>query len=496
MKTIRPVIATMLLAAVMSPAQLAAQTNGFVMHCLSARAAGQGCVTRARADVPTDLFRDPASIGGFARPTLEINVAAFAPSLTFRNAANPSGTNGTSHTYPLGSVGYVGRKLTPRVSWAVGMEPIGGFGSDFTLRHALLGDQQDYESFFAALKTGPALAFEVVPGLTVGASTWATYAQIRDFRMPFTMPPSAAAGMGALMQLDPAYQSMFAGLTELTAYGNSNGFSGWGWGASVGAGWRIGGHARVSASWSPRSRISLRGASATIDMNTQVEAMFGAMLQDQIQNHARIATDAQAYLAQSLGLAGLDLSRGALATYDAATELSEPQTAGVGFNADVGRRWNVALEGVWMDWSAAESVMPFILTNGSTPNVNLLVNADPTNGSFTYPFPLHWKDSWTAKVGIAFRATGQTTLRAGYLSGTNPVPDNTVFVAFPAISSQALTAGVGFALLGVPFETSLVHALDAAVTGAVDGHLLGAEYQSSRTTMQQNVFTLGAVWRY
>lgn len=496
MKTMRPVIATMLLAAVMGPAPLAAQTNGFVMHCLSARAAGQGCVTRAREDVPTDLFRDPASIGGFARPTLEINVAAFAPSLTFRNAANPGGTNGTNHTYPLGSIGYVGKKFTPRLSWAVGMEPIGGFGSDFTLRHALLGDQQGYESFFAALKAGPALAFQVTPGLIVGASTWATYAQIRDFRMPFTMPPSAAAGMGALMQLDPAYQSTFAGVTELTAYGNSHGFDGWGWGASIGAGWKLSDHARLSASWSPRSKIRLGGASATIDMNKQVEAMFGAMMQEQIQSRSLIATDAQAYVARSLNLAGLDLSLGTLATYDAATELSEPQTVGVGFNADVGRRWNLALEGVWMDWSAAESVMPFILTNGSNPNVNILVNADPTNGSFTYPFPLHWKDSWTGKAGVAFRATEQTTLRAGYLYGTNPVPDNTVFVAFPAISSQAVTAGVGLELMGVPLELSLVHALDAALTGAAGGHLLGAEYQSSRTTMQQNVFTLGAVWKY
>lgn len=496
MKTTRLVAAAMVLAAVLNPATLAAQTNGFVMHCTSARAAGQGCVTRARDDVPTDLFRDPASIGGFARPTLEINAVAFSPSLTFRNAANASGTNGTHHVYPLGSIGYVGRKPSPRLSWAVGMEPIGGFGSDFTLRHALLGDQQDYESFFAALKAGPALAFEVAPGLTVGASVWATYAQIRDFRMPFTMPPSAAAGMGALMQLDPDYQTMFAGFTELTAYGDSHGFHGWGWGASIGAGWKLSDRARLSASWNPRSKISLGGASATIDMNRQVETMFGAMLQEQIQNHARIATEAQAYLAQSLSLAGLDLSRGALASYDAATELSEPQTVGVGFNADVGRRWNVALEGVWMDWSAAESVMPFILTNGSNPNVNILVNADATNGSFTYPFPLHWRDSWTGKVGIAFRPTGRTTLRAGYLYGTNPVPDNTVFVAFPAISSQALTAGVGFELLRIPFEASLVHALDAAVAGAADGHLLGAEYQSSRTTMQQNVFTLGAVWHY
>jgi hypothetical protein len=36
-----------------------------------------------------------------------------------------------------------------------------------------------------------------------------------------------------------------------------------------------------------------------------------------------------------------------------------------------------------MDWSRAEKVMPFILRQGDNPNVNILVNGDPTNGDFT-----------------------------------------------------------------------------------------------------------------
>lgn len=486
----------MLVAAFVNPAALAAQTNGYVMHCMSARAAGQGCVTRARDDVPTDLFRDPAAIAWFQRPAFEANVSGFAPSLTFRNSANAAGADGANHVFPLASFAYVGRKLSPRLSWAVGMEPIGGFGSDFKLDHALLGAQQDYESFFAALKMGPALAFEVAPGFTIGASGYATYAQIRYFRMPFTMPPQTAAGMGLIMKMDPHYPALFSNVTELTAYGNSTGFNGWGWGTSVGAAWKVNEDVRFSASWSPRSKISLSGASATIDMSKQFAAMFGMMVQERVQNHGMTAADAQAYVATALGQAGMNLGLGTVNTYQAATELSEPQTAGLGLNVRASSRWDIALEGVWMGWSNAESVMPFILTKGTNPNVNILVNGDPANGNFTYPFPLHWKDSWSGKMGVAFRATDETTLRAGYLYGTNPVPDNTVFIAFPAISSQALTAGAGFTLLGLPAELSFVHALNATITGAPSGHLLGAEYQNSSTTMQQNVFTFGAVWKY
>ena len=496
MRTLRIASAALLLGGMLYPAGAGAQTNGFVMHCLSARAAGQGCVTRARDDVPTDLFRDPAALAWYQRPTLEANIGAMLPTLTFRNRANAITADGARHAYPLGSIAYVGPKLTPRVSWAVGMEPIGGFGSDFSLSHDLLGRNQNYESFFAAVKVGPALALQVAPGVSVGVSSYATYAQIRDFRMPFTMPPQAAAGMGAIMQLDPHYPAMFAGVTELTAYGNSYDFSGWGWGTSVGAAWKVNDRVRLSASWSPRTTIRLDGASATIDMNRQFEAMFGVMVQERMQMHGMQPADAQASVAQLLGQAGMDLSLGASGAYQAATELSDPQTAGIGLNVNAGARWNLAFEGVWMDWSSAQTVMPFILSNGNNPNVNILVNGDPANGNFTYPFPLHWEDSWTGKAGVAFRASDVTTLRAGYLRGNNPVPGNTVFIAFPAISAQAVTAGAGFRVLALPLEASVVHAFNATQRGVNGQHLLGAEYQSSRTTMRQTVFTLGGVWKY
>lgn len=495
MKTTRYVSAVVALAGVMLSTEMRGQTNGYVLHCLSARAAGQGCVTRARDDVPTDLFRDPAAISWFQRPAFEANLSAFAPSLTFRNSINASTTDGARHAYPLGSFAYVGKKISPRISWAVGMEPIGGFGSDFKLQHALLGANQDYESFFAAMKMGPALAYEVAPGFTVGLSGYATYAQIRDFRMPFTMPPTSAAGMGAILQMDPHYPAMFANVTELTAFGDSYDFSGWGYGASLGAAWKVNEAFRVSASWSPRSKISLDGATAIIDMNRQFEAMFGVLVQERMLYHGMQASEAQNSVGQALSSAGMNLALGAKSTYHAATELSEPQTAGAGMSLKLSPRWRLGAEGVWMNWKAAESVMPFILTNGNNANVNILVNGDPTNANFTYPFPLHWKDTWSGKFGVEYKASEGTTFRAGYLRGSNPVPNNTVFIAFPAISEQAVTAGTGFNLLGVPFEVSLVHALNARVTGVNASHLLGAEYQNSYTTMQQWVLTFGAVWK-
>lgn len=72
----------------------------------------------------------------------------------------------------------------------------------------------------------------------------------------------------------------------------------------------------------------------------------------------------------------------------------------------------LGVEAVWMQWSEAERTMPFIMTGGENASINLLVNGDPTNADFTYPFPLHWEDSFTA--GSQTRMS-QTVLTVGTL---------------------------------------------------------------------------------
>jgi len=483
----------LLLALAAAPA--GAQTNGFVLQCMSARAAGRGCVTRAQTDLPTSLFRDPAGIVAIAPFTFEANAAAFMPTLTFDNAVNAD-AKGARHAYPLASVAFVGPELANGLHWAVGLEPIGGFGSDFTLRHALLsgetGPTVDYESFFAAVKFGPTVAYELAPGLGVGVSVSGVYAQIRDFRMPFTMDPSFAKGMGAIPQLDPpVYGPLFQQFTEMTAYGDSKGYSGLTWGMDVGVTYHGTSGWAVSASWSPERTIALSGGTATIDMGAQFQQMLGAMVMARAMAYGETPQEAQNTVMAQMAAAGVDLAAGVSADYAAATDLTVPATFGAGASVPVSPWARLSAEVEWRKWSSAESTMPFRLSAGDNPNLNLLVNADPTNASFEYPFPLQWQDSWTWKVGGEFSLPGGHAVRAGYMRGKNPVPANTVFIAFPAISTQALSVGTGVRLGGFPLDISYVHALDHAIVGTSGTHLLGAEYVGSRTTMKQDVFTLG-----
>jgi long-subunit fatty acid transport protein len=413
-----------------------------------------------------------------------------------------AGTNkGALHAYPMGSVAYSGARIGKRVAWAVGMEPIGGFGSDFRLHQQLLSGTQDtmlnYESFFAAAKFGPSIAVTVAPGFSVGASITGVYAQIRDFRMPLSMSPSAAKGLGGVAQLDPGvYGPLFQNFSEVTAYGDSKGYAGLTWAADAGVAYRSAKGMAFSASWSPQRAIRVNGGTASIDMTAQFTQLLQAMVAARARAHGETPAAAQTAVLQQLASAGLNLQAGMIGQYAAATTLTLPMTLGAGLSIPVNPSWKLAAEGEWRRWSAAESTMPFTLTNGTNANLNLMLNGSPTKGDFNYPFQLQWKDALTAKVGTSYQLASGNILRAGFIYGQNPVPENSVFIAFPAISSKAVTLGTTWKVAGFPLDLSYVHAFTQELTGSAQGHVIGSEYNASRTTMSEDVFTFGRVWKF
>ena len=490
-------VVSALLSLALSVARPAAgQTDGFVLHCLSARAAGLGCVTRGQEGIPTTLFKDPAGIVAFDRPAFEANVGALVPSISFTNSLNTA--DGAVHAYPLGSLAFVGPKVHG-FSWALGVDPIGGLGSDFRLKNATLGSgSQNYESFFAGAKVGPVLARELAPGFSIGASVSLAYGQIRHFRMPFAMPASAAKGLGGLLQMDPHYATLFAGMSELTAYGDSKAYSGTGVSADLGVSWKVSPALRVAASWSPKTTLALSGGTAVMDMGAQFNTMYQGLVQERMLYHGDTQQQAQLNVATMLGQAGLDLSKGAeatRATYDAAADLALPQTIGIGATLTPAPLWKVALEGGWMQWSKAEHVMPFKLTNSSNPNLNILINGDRNNASFTYPFPLSWKDSWVAKAGVE-RSLGDAALRGGYAYGSNPVPDNAIFITFPAIVEHSAMLGATLPLGRLPLDVAVIHAFRKELDGDDNQNLISSEYRGSATKLSETTIVLGTVLRF
>lgn len=467
-------VAALLIPALTTPVR--AQTNGFLLQCASARSAGKGCLNRGQDGVPSSLFRDPANIVQFQRPAFEVDVAAIVPSVSFANPANAD-ARGATHVYPVPTLAFVGPRFMEKLAWGVGIEGIGGLGADLRVDNALLGNQLKYQSMFAAVKAGPVMAYQVTDGLSVGASVSWAYGSIQDFRMPFALPASSAQGMAGLVQLDPAhYPALLGQMTEMTVYGDSKGFGGSGVGADFGVTYR-GDRFTVSASVSPKMTLTMDGGSVKMDMTEQFNALFSALVQERMTNHGEDAATAQTTVAGLLTTAGLDLSRAPVADYDGATEMSTPLTAGIGVAVSPAEGWNVGVETEFRQWSKAMRSMPFTLTSGDNPNINLLVNANPSDGTFSYPFPMEWKDTYAVKVGVE-RWFGENAVRFGYHYGQNPVPENTAFAIFPAIATQTVSGGATVQLGAVPLDLSVTYAVKNTQKGA-GTHLVSSEYAGS-----------------
>lgn len=465
-----------LIVAPMVATPASSQTNGFLLQCGSARSAGKACLNRGQDGVPSSLFRDPANIVQFERPAFEVDVAFVVPKIRFANRVNPD-IHGTTHVYPVPTLAYIGPRLGERFAWGIGLEGLGGLGADFRLYHELLGTGLKYQSMFGAAKAGPVVAYRLTDELSVGASVSYAYGMITDFRMPFALPPSAAEGLGALAQLDPAhYPALLGGITELSVYGDAEGMGGSGIGADFGVTYRGDGFT-VSASVSPKMTLDLKGGTVEMDMTEQFNALFEALVVERMMNHGEDPATAQGTVASLLTASGLNLGLEPVANYDAGTEISTPLTAGIGFNLSLADGWNLGFEAEFRQWSEAMKSMPFNLSDGDNPNINLLVNGDPTDGEFSYPFPMEWKDTYAFKLGFE-RWVGDIAMRFGYHYGENPVPDNTVFSIFPAIASHFVSGGVTVNLAGVPLDFSGTYAFENEVTGATP-HLVGSEYAGS-----------------
>ena len=78
----------------------------------------------------------------------------------------------------------------------------------------------------------------------------------------------------------------------------------------------------------------------------------------------------------------------------------------------------------------------------------------------------NWEDQTVINVGGTYKATSDTTLRAGINTSSNPVPDATLNPLFPATIETHYTLGVGHALdknSGIDF--SLTIAPEVSATG-------------------------------
>jgi long-subunit fatty acid transport protein len=460
-----------------------AQTNGYLLPCSAAAPLGRGCTTLSDPTDPATLLANPAGIATLGGRALSLNGAAFLPTMSYTNALNPL-TAGKDNVYPLPAVFFADRA---RGRWAFGLgaQTLGGMGADYTLTHPLLGPNQRYHSKFGLMKGGLVAAYRLTPRLSLGAMAGALYGQV-EFATPYAVSPTQLAGLAGLAQ-DPDYAPLLAGFTEATAYADMKGLTGFGFTAGASLQYQASPTVVIGLAWTAPSTLTMSGGSAALDMNAQ----FGQLYQGMVAAKGGDAATVNSQLASF----GIDLSKGMATNFGAAVEFGIPQTATLALGAHPDPRWRLGVDLGWIGWKHAFHDMPVRLSAGTNANVNIVMNASPTNGSFAAAWPTEWKDAWTARGGVEFVVTPAWTLRGGAIYGTNPVQSAYIFTIFPAIVQSAATLGAGYQVGRTTVNLTYAHTFTQSQSaGAISG--VAAEYANSTSRLAENTFSFGLGWRF
>jgi long-chain fatty acid transport protein len=118
-----------------------------------------------------------------------------------------------------------------------------------------------------------------------------------------------------------------------------------------------------------------------------------------------------------------------------------PSTLGLGVNYQVSDALSIAADFKKINWS--EVMKDFKMTFTADTNVNY---GGFSGGTLDVTMPQNWDDQTVISIGGAYAMNDQLTLRAGYNSSSNPVPDMYMNPLFPATIEKHITFGLGYGL--------------------------------------------------
>jgi long-chain fatty acid transport protein len=450
------------------------------------------------------MMTNPSGISFIKDNMLEVDFSLMAPSLKFTNTINTA--DGKKNYYPLPSAGIIYRPKKSNITYGFGLFTQGGMGSDFLLNHQLFKDQagnyvqQQYFSKFAVMQGGPSISYLLSKNFSIGVSAHLVYSQM-DFKMPYSLSPSIMAGV-VNPQTGMTFGQMFSapqsqgglGYNEVTAYADMSSLTAWGFGGKIGIAYKVNDKFSLGLSYSMPTSLTYKNGTAGMDMTYQMNDAFGRVVAGYMQHYPELSQQqAMDSAMTAFTQMGIDLSKGAVASYKLENKMTLPQSIAFGFSYAANKKFRFALDFEWINWKKAFEKMQLSMTEGANANINRMMGS---TGSLNIDFPLNWKDAYVVHGGFEYDVAKMFTLRAGYTYGTNPVPEETVFPVFPAIVENHVTAGFTYMLskkVGVDFAYEM--ALNKKLT-ASNPSTIASEYNNSTSELQTMLFHLALSWKF
>jgi len=447
------------------------------------------------------MMTNPAGISFLKSSQFDISISLMAPSVYFKNTINDA--QGKKNLFPLGCISYV-KKTTNKLTWGAGIFTQGGMGADFSLNHSLYKNtsgiyvQQDYHSKFAVMQGGASIAYKITPKFSVGITADLLYSMM-EFQMPMSMPPSMLQGV-INSTTGFTFGNMFSasasagglGYSELVANANMRGLTSYEFNGKIGIAYQPSDQLSMGLNYTLPVNLNYKNGTADMDMSTQMNDAFSRVVAGIMQqNPTYTAAQAQGAAMAQFSALGIDLTKGATDKYNAKATLGLPQSIAGGISFEAAKKLRISIDAEWVNWSNAFNTMNISLSGGSNANINRMLG---TNGTIIMPFPLQWKDAVIIRTGADYKACKKLTLRCGYAYGSNPVPESTVFPAFPAVVKHHFSLGGSLAVSKtIKLNAAYEHAFRNDET-ASSVSLVGAQFNNSVSGLSNNIYHVSFSW--
>ncbi|MDP2007566.1 MAG: outer membrane protein transport protein [Rubrivivax sp.] len=411
------------MAALCAAALPALATDGMLMEGYGPVSTGMGGVAQAIDNGTAAMAMNPATLA--LMPTRARHDAAFGilgpgveSSMPGMGSAKSSGSS-----YFMPAFGYARRTSGGSVVYGFGLFAQGGMGTEYGADSFLaMGSGVPVRSELGVGSLLFPVAWQVTPQLALGATIDFMWSGL-DLRMAASGAQLGALVTGASGNLGAALPALGGAPWARIDFSNSSDFTGkanaTGWGAKLGAVYKLAPAWTVGASYRLKSRLA---DMKTSDTGAGLSATGGFI------DAGRITV--------------VDFQWPAMSALGAAWQA----TPALLVAADVRR----------IEWA------------GVMKDFRMRFDSAGMGGSVSFALPQNWKNQTVTSLGAAWALNEQLTLRAGVNLTDNPIPDALVNPLFPATVETHYTLGAGWRFAGAnELNASLTVAPRSTVTNGM-----------------------------
>lgn len=394
-------------------------TDGMLMEGYGPISDGMGGASQAIDHGNAGMAQNPATLGMMADGTSRLDVAfgILGPDITSSIPAYGMSAESGGTSYLMPAFGYTRR--SGATTYGFGIFAQGGMGTEYDATSFLaMGSGSPVRSELGVGNVIFPVAYQVNPNLTVGATLKFLWSSL-DLRMAASGAQLAGMVTDASGNLAMALGPLSGAPWARIDFSDDNDFSGeaksTGFGASLGATYRVNKDVMMGASYQFKSALS--------DMETG-------------------NGDA------NMSAPGGFIDHGKITVID----FQMPSVLALGGSWQASPSLLLAADLKYLGW--ADAMESFKMRYDSVE----------MGGSVSFAMQQDWENQTVLNLGMAWKANDALTLRAGMNLADNPIPDAYVNPLFPATVKNHYTLGLGYQVSQAgDFNMSVTMAPDVTV---------------------------------